>query len=89
MSTFENIAKLVRNYRIAAKPKLSQEELARHLGYSNSGQFISNVERGICNIPPAKIDVLAKKLKVPADHVIIAMTEDYKTKLEGALWLTR
>ena len=38
------------------------------LGYSNA-QFISNIERGLANIPESKIKKLSKILNVPEEEV--------------------
>lgn len=41
------------------KKKLSQIEIAKHLGYSSS-QFVSNWERGLALIPPKKMPAFAQ-----------------------------
>jgi transcriptional regulator with XRE-family HTH domain len=76
---FANIASLVKSYRT---PKgISQTQLSKELGYKN-GQFISNVERGLCSIPFEKIPTLSKILDVPADKVKEAILSDYSTNID-------
>ena len=76
---FANIATLVRTYRT---PKgISQSQLSRELGYKN-GQFISNVERGLCSIPFEKIETLSKVLDVSAVEVKKAILDDYSTFID-------
>ena len=58
MRCFQNIAKLIRQKRLTHPKGYSQSELSHLLGYKN-GQFISNVERALCNIP---LKMLKRKL---------------------------
>lgn len=74
--TFSNIARLVKIYRL--EENLSQPELSEKLGYRN-GQFVSNVERGLCSIPAHKVNLLSNAIKVPRERIVDAMVEDYKT----------
>ena len=76
---FENIAMLVKTYR---QPKgISQSQLSRELGYKN-GQFISNVERGLCSIPFEKIGKLSQVLEVPTTEVKEAILRDYGSNID-------
>ena len=50
MRCFKNIAELIKTKRLQHPKGYSQSELSHLLGYKN-GQFISNVERALCNIP--------------------------------------
>lgn len=78
MRTFKNIAVLVHDAR--AEAKLSQAQLSHKLGYRN-GQFISNVERGLCNVPLKKITALAKHISVEPKKIVAAMTIDFNETL--------
>ena len=76
---FANIATLVKSYRT---PKgLSQTQLSKELGYKN-GQFISNVERGLCSIPFEKISKLSQVLEVPTVQVKEAILKDYSSNID-------
>jgi transcriptional regulator with XRE-family HTH domain len=58
---------------------LSQNDLAEKLGY-NTGQFVSNWERGTSSPPVDKLPMIAKILRIPAEElidVIISETEFY------------
>lgn len=48
---------------------LSQNDLARSLGY-NTSQYISNIERGLASIPFAKILEMSDLLKVDYRHLL-------------------
>ena len=48
---------------------LSQNDLARSLGY-NTSQYISNIERGLASIPFGKIQEMSKLLKVDYRHLL-------------------
>lgn len=39
---------------------LSQKELATEMGYKNA-QYISNIERGLCNVPDSYYTLLSNK----------------------------
>lgn len=77
MRTF---GKVLKKYRKRAG--LSQSSLGAKLGY-DSGQFISNVERGVADIPAKKLkklsDILATKSFVFKD----ALVKDYKKHLDS------
>jgi transcriptional regulator with XRE-family HTH domain len=76
---FYKIGGLVREYRELVC--ISQLELAKKLGYKN-GQFISNLERGICTIPYDKIALLSLEIKVAPVRIIEAMCDDFKTNIK-------
>ena len=80
--TFHNIGLFVRVSRLDAG--LSQTALARELGFRN-GQFVSNVERGLCSIPEHKIAHTAEILKVSPYTLIKHMVRDYQLNLSGAV----
>lgn len=64
--------------------KVSQSKLSTELGYRN-GQFISNVERGICSIPLDKISKVASVLDLDSDAIKEALLQDYELKVDKAL----
>jgi transcriptional regulator with XRE-family HTH domain len=79
---FPNMAKLCANYREAAQ--ISQQQLAVFLGFKN-GQFISNVERGICTIPLRKMKVFCGVLKIEKQMAISSIIADNLLKIDRAL----
>ena len=50
MRNFSYVAKLIKDKRLSHPERYSQTQLSKTLGYKN-GQFISNLERGLCSIP--------------------------------------
>ena len=56
-------------------PTLIVKWIANKLGYKN-GQFISNVERGLCSIPVKKINALALEIDCSAQNLITAILKD-------------
>jgi len=83
---FFKLGTLVREKRTDSKniEYISQERLAKSLGYKN-GQFISNLERGLCGVPFEKVGVLAKALNVSVDCVVNAMVEDFKISVKDSI----
>lgn len=75
--SFEGIAELVKTYRLRHPKKLSQVELSNLLGYKN-GQFVSNVERGICSIPLKALRDLQDILNIPQDELVRVMVRDFE-----------
>lgn len=75
--SFEGIATLVKKYRLKHPKKLSQVELSNLLGYKN-GQFVSNVERGICSIPLKALRDLQRILMIPQEELVNAMVSDFE-----------
>lgn len=66
------------------KAGLSQRALGESLGYKKqNGQFISNIERGLCSIPAEKIEDLAQKLSISKNVIIEVMVIDYESNLRG------
>jgi len=80
--TFHNIGLFVRVKRLESG--LSQTDLAKALGFKN-GQFVYNVERGLCSIPEHKIAHAADILSVSPYTLIRHMVRDYKSNLAGAV----
>ncbi len=81
MRSFKNIAELIKVNRINHPKKYSQSELSHALGYRN-GQFISNVERGLCSIPLKGIHKVSEVLNVPAEEVKNAILKDFEDTLD-------
>ena len=79
---FQNIAKLIRKYR--SQTDMSQNDLSAKLNYKN-GQFISNVERGLCSVPLKTLKNLVAVLNIPADELREAMLQDYGMDIDNAL----
>lgn len=76
---FKNIATLIKKHR--KEKGVSQNWLARKLGFMCSGQFLSNIEREICTIPTYKIECLSVSLKIPMSDIEDAMVADFKFNL--------
>lgn len=80
MRSFKNIAELIKVKRLDHPQKFSQSELSNALGYRN-GQFISNVERGLCSIPLKGIHKVSEVLNVEPETVKMAILKDYEDTL--------
>jgi transcriptional regulator with XRE-family HTH domain len=62
--------------------KISQIELGRQLGWTSSkGQVVSNVERGLQQIPSSHLNRLSIILVIPREQIIEAYIEDFKDSL--------
>jgi len=88
MRSFQNIAKLVRNKRVAHPNTYSQSDVSRLLGYKN-GQFISNVERGLCNVPLKMLDRICEILSISKEELKAALVHDYEITLNNYLKLNK
>lgn len=75
--SFNHISKLIKCARLDLG--LSQGELAAKIGCH--GQFISNIERGTCSIPPKYLDKLSIALMVSREKIKRAMINDYEAYL--------
>jgi transcriptional regulator with XRE-family HTH domain len=80
MRSFKNIANLVRTKRILHPKNLSQSDLSISLGYKN-GQFISNVERGLCNVPLKMMKKIAEILNIEPLELKTAILKDHEETL--------
>ena len=87
MRCFENIARLIRSKRQAHPKHYSQSELSQHLGYKN-GQFISNVERALCNVPLKMLSRMMEILEITPDEIKRAILEDHRETLNNYLQKT-
>lgn len=84
MRSFENIAKLIRTKRLSHPKGYSQSELSNLLGYKN-GQFISNVERALCNIPLKMLRKVSEVLDIRPDEIKAAILRDHEQTLDNYL----
>ncbi len=84
MRCFENIAKLIRTKRINHPKGYSQSELSHLLGYKN-GQFISNVERALYNIPLKMLTRVSEVLDIDPIELKSAILKDQEITLENYL----
>lgn len=83
---FPNIAKFIQHYREYAD--LSQQELSTKLGYIN-GQFVSNIERGLCSIPVKKYKTLCKILNVFPEELEQVLMLDHAFAVKRSLYPER
>lgn len=60
---------------------LTQVEVAAKLKGIEGPQFISNIERGICGIPPKYMKPLARLFKVSTSEFIEASIDDHRENL--------
>jgi transcriptional regulator with XRE-family HTH domain len=80
MRSFKNIAALIRAKRINHPKSYSQSDLSLLLGYKN-GQFISNVERGLCNVPLKMMKKISEVLDISGDEIKAAILKDHEETL--------
>ena len=86
MRSFKHVAKLIREKRVGHTKGYSQAELSEILGYKN-GQFISNVERALCNIPLKMLCKVSNVLDINPEELKQAMLRDHDTTLDNFLKL--
>lgn len=63
----------------------SQSELSHLLGYKN-GQFISNVERALCNIPLKMLRRVSEVLDITSEELKAAILKDQEETLNNYLY---
>ena len=85
MRCFKNIAQLIRTRRMNHPKGYSQSELSHLLGYKN-GQFISNVERALCNIPLKMLRKVSEVLDIPSEELKAAILRDQEETLNNYLY---
>ena len=85
MRCFKNIAQLIRTKRMSHPKQFSQSELSHLLGYKN-GQFISNVERALCNIPLKMLRKVSEVLDIPSEEIKAAILKDQEETLNNYLY---
>lgn len=86
MRCFKNIALLIRTKRLSHPKSYSQSELSKLLGYKN-GQFISNVERGLCNIPLKMLSKVSVILDITKEELKSTILRDQEQTLNNFLEL--
>lgn len=84
MRCFKNIAELIKSKRLQHPKSYSQSELSHLLGYKN-GQFISNVERALCNIPLKMLSRVSEVLDVNPEELKSAILRDQEATLNNYL----
>jgi transcriptional regulator with XRE-family HTH domain len=84
MRQFKNIANLIKSKRLQHPKGYSQSELSHLLGYKN-GQFISNVERALCNIPLKMLTRVSEVLEINPDDLKRAILRDQEETLDNYL----
>lgn len=78
------VSRLIKSRR--QELKISQRELSEKLGFSSrDGQFLSNVERGICQFPIKYIKKLSNVLSVSEETVVEMIISDYKKSISEVL----
>ena len=85
MRCFKNIAQLIRTKRMNHTKGYSQSELSHLLGYKN-GQFISNVERALCNIPLKMLRKVSEVLDIPSEELKASILKDQEETLNNYLY---
>lgn len=84
MRCFKNIANLIKSKRLQSPKGYSQSELSHLLGYKN-GQFISNVERALCNIPLKMLSRVSEILDIDPMDLKDAILKDHEETLNNYL----
>lgn len=82
MRSFKHIAVLVKTKRINHPKNYSQSDLSELLGYKN-GQFISNVERGLCNVPLKMMKKISEILDITPDEIKTSILKDHEETLKN------
>lgn len=77
-SKIESVADFIKVKRVEAG--LSQGQLGSKLGFSN-GQFISNIERGLCSIPLEKCKLLCEALNISKGPLKAILVYEYNQKI--------
>ncbi|MCO4793343.1 MAG: helix-turn-helix transcriptional regulator [Bacteriovoracaceae bacterium] len=84
MRHFGHIAQLIKSSRLSHPKKFSQTELSTELGYKN-GQFISNIERGLCSVPVKSLSLLTRTLDIDPITLKDALLKDMEKTLDNYL----
>ena len=72
------VGSFIRKRRISLK--LTQRQIAEMLGFQTC-QFISNIERGIADVPPSRIKDFADVLQVAPSDLASMVSDSMKNKL--------
>lgn len=76
-----HVARLIKQKR--KELNISQDDLAKSLEFGPRGyQIISNIERGIQQIPIKYAAKLAEKLQVSNEMIIFELCQDYKMNVD-------
>ena len=77
-----HLATLIRKRRIELD--LSQNELNKLLGwYSKNGQVVSNIERGLQQVPAHAVNKLSSAIMIPREEIMDLMVKDYQEALKN------
>ena len=77
-----HLATLIRKRRIELD--LSQGELNKLLGwYSKNGQVVSNIERGLQQVPAHAVNKLSSEIMIPREEIMDLMVKDYQEALKN------
>jgi transcriptional regulator with XRE-family HTH domain len=76
---FNHLASIMREHR--AIKNVSQADVAKVIWGNGKGQFVSNIERGLCSLPTKKIPHVAKFLDIPVNKITHAMMKDFEANL--------
>lgn len=76
---FRDIAILLRKAR--EKKGWSQNDVSHMIGMKSQGQLVSNIERGLCNLPPKHGFKICEILSIDPATMIETMANDYKRAL--------
>ncbi len=77
---FTEIARLLKSAR--EKKDWSQADVSAMIGMKKGqGQLISNIERGLCNLPPKHGVKICEILAIDPEVMIETMANDYKRSL--------
>ncbi|MCO4795644.1 MAG: helix-turn-helix transcriptional regulator [Bacteriovoracaceae bacterium] len=82
LRSFNNIAKLIKSRRLNHPKRFSQSELSSLLGYKN-GQFISNVERALCNVPLKMLTKISEILGITHHELKSAILKDHEETINN------
>lgn len=82
MRSFKHIAALIKAKRVGHPKNYSQSDLSILLGYKN-GQFISNVERGLCNVPLKMMKRISEVLGMEPQEIKTAILKDHEDTLNN------
>ena len=84
MRNFSYVAKLIKEKRLSHPQRYSQSQLSKTLGYKN-GQFISNVERALCNIPLKMLTRVSEILDISHSELKEAILKDHEETIDNHL----
>lgn len=82
MKNYPNIARVLKDARL--KTGFTQGDLSKVLGFKNA-QFVSNVERAICSLPPYKAYLTSEFLNSDPKELRQAAIDDFIYKYDNAV----